>query len=477
LIHVRHCRPITWGEDAVTRFGPSYHWIAVDPDHHQFLRLFAEPLGLPALRVWTERNTSEADFDRISCAGLVTASATIRGRRVAIVWSDFRVNGGCYGQATSRRFVEFLREVRREHREPLPLLFFVNSAGISLMEGRRVFSDAFAIWPELLAYSEANPVLTCALGKCLGLAPLLFGLGSYRMAVAGQTHLNLTGPEVISMFFGEKLDFAACAAAERFHACNDLVHEIVPSLAEACARMRSLIVPVATRRGPVNADATTALLGTLLDAPAEEVIPGWCDRLRLFVGIRHGRALGLFVNPPDRSNNLITTRTLEKYAAGLDLFRSLGFPIVSFLDSPGIDPRIEQSDANNFRRMLWVGEKIIRYPHGSMGVITRRCFGGATTLVFPKVFGGARVIALRTSDIGAMHPSIVTRVLKGSPRLARQWEGVVAEQGPDLRDLLSNGSLDAVIDRESLPAELDLFLTGLDQRSRTKVRELRRRAG
>lgn len=456
-----------------TRIGPLYQWVTVETSRHRFLRGISQALGCDTLQVWTETGTTSDDFDRVRSSGLLTATGVLDGQRIALVWSDFRVNAGSYGQANSLRFAAFLRALAGSGPPRVPLLYFVNSAGISLMEGRRAFSDAFALWPALLEYSSTHPVFTCATGRCLGLAPLLFGLGSYRMAVARETQLNLTGPEVIAMFFGEQVRFDECASAERFIQKNDLIHELVPSIEAACRRVQGLLSP---RIGvePERADATVSLLRSFLDAPPQELIPGWCDRVRLYLGTRRGRALGIFINPPDRSNNLITTRTLEKYAAGLDLFRALGHPIVSFLDSPGVDPRFEQSDANNFRQMLGVGEKIIRYPHGSMGVVTRRCFGGATTLVFPKVFNGMRVVALRGSGLGAMHPRIVARLLAGSPRLLKQWNTVAAEQGPGMEDLLANGSLDAVIAPTELPAEIDRFFVQLGERGKTRALSLRR---
>ncbi|MGH7672991.1 MAG: hypothetical protein ACREMC_08825, partial [Gemmatimonadales bacterium] len=217
--------------------------------------------------------------------------------------------------------------------------------------------------------------------------------------------------------------------------------------------------PAAPAAPPPELGARTgALLMRFLDAAPREVVPGWCLRVRLFVGTRHGRPVGIFANPLERSNNLITVRTLEKYAAGLDLFRALRLPIVSVLDSPGIDPRFDQSDANNIRRILWVGEKIIHYPYGAMGVVAGRCFGGATTLSLPKVFGGSRAVALRGAQFGVMHERIVDQVLGGSPRLLEQWRNVAATQGAGFADLLEEGSLDAVIDAADLPDEIDRFL-------------------
>jgi acetyl-CoA carboxylase carboxyltransferase component len=200
------------------------------------------------------------------------------------------------------------------------------------------------------------------------------------------------------------------------------------------------------------------LLGRFLDDVPREVVPGWCPRVRLFVGTRRGRAVGIFVNPLERSDNMINVRTLDKYAAGLDLFRALRLPIISVLDSPGIDPRFDQGDAGNIRRIVAVGEKIIRYPHGAMGVVAGRCFGGATTLAFPRVFGGRRAVALRDAQIGVMDDRIVGQVLAASPRLLAQWKDSVAARGREFADLVAERSLDAVIDPEALTAEVDQFL-------------------
>lgn len=434
-----------------------YDWIPVDPEKHHFLGRMIGGLGLSSLRLWIDADIASGSCTRTDCAGLVTAVGQWQGHSVAIVWSDFRVNAASYGQANSRRFVAFLQHLERGG-ERIPLIYFVNSAGLSVMEGRTGFAEAFAIWPALLRHAERHLVLTCALGRCLGLAPLLFGLGHYRVAVANQTQLNLTGPEVIKLFFGDAVDFDQVAAAERFVETTDLIHELVPSVDAACARFKALLAPDMSAARPDIAGMTGEILASFLDAPPQELVPGWCNRMRLFVGTRHGTPVGLFVNPPDRSDNLITVRTLDKYAAGIDLFGAMHLPIVSFLDSPGFDPRVGQSAANNFRRMLWVGEKIIRYPYGTMGVVTSRCFGGAATLGFPKVFGGARAVALRGARMGVMQASIVEKLLSGCPRLREQWRGVALRQTAGLDDLLANGTVDAVVDLNDLGAEIDHFL-------------------
>jgi acetyl-CoA carboxylase carboxyltransferase component len=338
-------------------------------------------------------------------------------------------------------------------------MYFVNSAGVSVMEGRTAFSAAFGVWPELLRYSEEQLVLSCAVGKCLGLAPLLFGLGHYRVAVAGRTQVNLTGPEVLRLFFGRECDFEQRASAERCAEQHDLIHELVPSTEDALALFRRLLASSPGAHEPALGPRTAAVLERIFDRTPQELVPGWCPKVRLFLGTRGGCPVGVFANPLERPDNLITVRTLEKYAAGLDLFRALRAPIISVLDSPGIDPRFDQSDANNVRRILSVGEKIIHYPYGAMAVVAGRCYGGATTLGFPKVFGGRRAVALRGAQIGVMDDRIVGRLLSASPRLRAQWQEGMAARGPEFWDLRAEGTIDAVVDLAELPAEIDRFLS------------------
>lgn len=454
----------------------AYHLIPVEAGRHPFLATLFDAFDAPVLQVWTDAGVVADEFDRRDAGGLITALGEWDDEEVAVVWSDFRVNGASYGRGNSDRLTAFLRYLRGS-RGGVPLVYVVSSAGVSIMEGRTAFSAAFGIWPELLEYADENPVFTCASGKCLGLAPLLFGLGHYRVAVADRTQVNLTGPDVIRLFFGRGCDFDREAAAERCVERHDLIHEVVPSVAAALDLFRDLMRrargAVETGEVPELGERTGPLLDCILDDPPRELVPGWCPRVRLFLGSRRGSPVGVFVNPLERSNNLITVRTLDKYAAGLDLFRALGVPILSLLDSPGLDPRFDQSDAGNIRRILSVGERIIRYPHGSMGIVVGRCFGGASTLGFPKVFGGRRALALRGAQIGLMDDRIIGHILSASPRLLGQWQATVAARGPELDDMLAEGTVDGVIDPADLPAELDRFLAGLDEQPMTL--QLRRR--
>jgi acetyl-CoA carboxylase carboxyltransferase component len=437
-----------------------YAFVPVRAEGHRFLGDIFSAFGCSVFYAQVDERQAGGGFDRAAAEGLITGLIDCDGRRVGVVWSDFRVRAASYSRSNARRFTAFLKYLR-EQPESIPLVYIVNSAGLSLMEGRTAFSDVFAMWPELLRYADSHLTLTCASGRCLGLAPILYGLGHYRVAVADSTQINLTGPEVIRLFFGEGFDYDRHAAAERCLQKHDLVHEIVPSVFSALKLFRSITGsgewPEASGQQQVD-PRMTGLLDAIGADGLREIVPGWTRRLRLFVAERRGERYGLFLSPPGQCNNMIDVRTLQKYAAGLDLFHAMRLPIVSVLDSPGIDPRFEEMDAGLIRQIVAVGDRIIRYPYGKLGVVAGRCFGGASTLAFPKVFGGSRAVALPDAQFGVMHERIVAQVLSGSPRLLAQWQQVAAAQGTGFEDLLAEGSLDATIAASDLPREIDHFL-------------------
>ena len=121
---------------------PEYRWVTIKADRHPFLRTAFASLGVRSLRVFIEASHAALPIDRGRFGGLVLALGECWGRTVALAWSDFRVNAGAYTHSNSRRFSAFLRQLWLEADEGPPLMYVVSSAGVSLTEGRTLFSDA-----------------------------------------------------------------------------------------------------------------------------------------------------------------------------------------------------------------------------------------------------------------------------------------------------------------------------------------------
>lgn len=454
-------------------------WQTVQISDHQFLS--------PLKNLFPGESTLEAFtpageiFDRASSQGLVAATGKIAGKSVGIIYNDFRVNGGSFTIASSKKANAFIKHLT-DHNIPLVMAF--NTIGVGIMEGRKVFMDSFGTMPALFDFRAQNiPLITLALGRCLGLGSILFQMGHYRIAALEKSSFNLTGPEVIRLFFGGDTKFDLLASGEKQFEENDLVQELADSPEIALTKAHAILAHwlgkssskcVMQFPGPIalgeflsskDLHESERRLYSLLEKVGEsalEVFGQMSPVVRTFIVNHEGRSIGVFANPPGHANNLISLAALERYNAALSLFKSMGLPVISFLDTPGIDPRFEHQHNDIIRMIVNVGKRIIQYPHGHMGFAVGRCFGGATTLVFPKNFRSLRCVAVKGCQFGVMGESILEQLLESSPRLLEIRKEVRKTETENFQDLIESGVIDTLIEENEIEKEIEYFLYQVD---------------
>jgi acetyl-CoA carboxylase carboxyl transferase subunit beta len=353
----------------------------------------------------------------------------------------------------------------------LPLVFLIDSLGVRVMEGRTVFNEAFQLIPALKAFADHNLVISACLGRCFGIGALLYAMGHLRLSVGGLSRINLAGPEVMRLFFGEKFDFDEKTSPEELMTHNDLIHEIVSSKQELFDRIKKVLAFTrAMSQSHTPMSSSDERIKSLYDARLLAIVKNFGEAdleifpdsrgkvLRIFLIQRRNQLFGLFANAPGRTDNLITVDVLKKFRAGLTFFHRLGIPIVSMIDTPGGDPRIEQNNKDIIGTFVATCSDLIEFPYGKMGIILGRCYGGAAALMIPKFFGSDMVVASTEARLGIMHDSILSQVLKQSPTHLQNWQIQRASELDDLSDVISAGIIDDRVSVEALPKSIDLFL-------------------
>jgi acetyl-CoA carboxylase carboxyltransferase component len=415
-------------------------------------------------------------FDRRSADGTLTLLLEGEDQKIGIIYQDFKVKGGSFGKKVSERIVEFINYLSKEN---IPLIFCINSMGVRIMEGRTVFSGAFSLIPVIEKFKENNVLVTCNLGHSLGLGAVLFYLGHYRLSLKGEKGLiSLAGPDVIKLFFGKGLDFIKVANSDRHFSQTGIVHDLCNSRYEMLAKAKVLAKFSAKSKKVFylsNEQTSTKIISGIdeIDCPHErvtQIIESISEQnlelfgqlngiVRIFLIQRNNRSLGVFINPPGNPNNMVSNDVLDKYSAGLDFFKALGIPIVSFLDTPGADPRSAvDSNIDIIQKLVNVSRQIIQFPHGKLTIATNRIYGGASVLGFPIIFGAEKVLAIKGTKIGIMDSRIISQLLKKSDRLLSEWKKVEKLQTEDLSDLLQDGALTGVIEWKDVTKELDIFM-------------------
>ena len=446
------------------------HWLDIDLTQFSFLQPLSE-LGVSSLKAWLPVNVRANKLKRTSGDGTWLFCSSGLEQDVAVIWSDFRVNGGSFGGDIANRITSFLKQCEQRH---LPLIVVMNTLGYRFMEGRAVFNEVFSLIPTLDSYSRQQLVVTVCHGQCLGLGAILFGLGHYRIGVQENSTLNLTGPDVFRLIFGKKVDFESFASVDQQYVKTSLIHERVHDLPKAIASAYALISG-GTDAKTHSHQPETAFLSrqqrkveracqAMLDLFADTYQPLFVDfdnRMRVYLVEIDGLKFGLLMNPPENSNNMITVRTLKLYQDALRLFQALNIPLVSFLDTPGVDPRMDNSNQDIIQQLIETNRAIIEYPLPKMGVWIGRGFGGANTLVIPKSYGSwANYVLKDRTTLGVMHESIIEHLLNKSQRMMALWRESREKELADFQDIVDAGYVTAAIGPEELKQVIVAFLRG-----------------
>jgi len=446
-------------------------FLPVDLASHASLRAMLGPLAAGA--EVDHYSLDGQPYDRRRDDGII--ALRIRNGRTAFgaAVGDFRLKGGSYSRLNSERLSAFIDEMGSQD---LPLVLLVDSMGVRLMDGRAVVKPAFGVIPHLLRFRESHLLVTCNLGRALGLGAVLYAAGHCRLAVSGRAFTNLAGPEVMRMFFrGSEEGDAPSPPAEPPGPEPSLAGDEADTRDAMLSKARAIVEcagPPGEPEARAGADEPAEFPSLSLSIKPEaklrgivaafgessvEVFANVSPSVRSFIVTRHGRRFGLFVNPPGNPDNLVTAAALDRYLLGLDLFRVLRLPIVSLLDTPGGDPR---DNAEVVHKFWQTAQRIIEYPYRRMGVVIGRGYGGAIMLGFPRFFGSDATFVLEGASLGQMHPHIIDSLLAASKRLAADWDAAKAAQTRDCTDIVAAGIIHGVIQSTGVLPALDRFLRG-----------------
>ncbi len=391
---------------------------------------------------------------RRSFDGMITFFGFINGRKIGILYNDFRTLGSSFGEENSHRVGAFI-ESCEEHK--LPIIYFCNSIGVRVQDGRKVFKNTFSLLPKIKKFSESNLYLTVSLGYSLGLSAVLYSLGQYRIALSEKTSFNLTGPEIFKRFFGESLDFQESCSAEVMMDNNDLVSEIIKEKKDIFSKIK-LILSSNSIDYKVNINSSLEENLTALTRKSPEIFQSKGKSLKAFIlNLKSGR-VGLLLNPFKKAN-MMTVEDINKYKDSLHLFRFLNIPAVSIINTAGGDPRIQENNKNIARAIYDLSSMMIDFPHKKQGVVYGNCFGGSSLLTMPPFLGGEKILALENTNIGIMDSKLIATLLEKSKPLLEIWKKNHEKEDSDYSDFKEQGILDSVISVEELFKRLEEIAT------------------
>ena len=358
--------------------------------------------------------------------GVVTGYGKVDGRPVYVYAQDFTVQGGALGEMHSRKIC---RVMDLAAKSGAPIIGMIDSGGARIQEGVKSLGGYAEIFRRNAQYSGVVPQISLILGPCAGGAAYSPALTDLIIMVQKQSYMFLTGPQVIKTVTGEDVDFESLGGADVHLGISGTAHLVSPSERGALALCRQVLAylpsnnvdsaPLVkstdspTRRSealnalvPLNPNEPYSLhtaIEEIVDRGSFlEIQAGFAPNAIVGLARLDGRPVGIISQEPASMAGVMDIDSADKISRMVRFCDAFNLPIVTFVDSPGFLPGVDQEHRGVIRH----GAKVLfAYSEASVpkvSVVTRKAYGGAYVVMSSKYLGTDITYAWPSAEIAVM---------------------------------------------------------------------------
>jgi len=358
--------------------------------------------------------------------GVVTGYGKVDGRPVYVYAQDFTVQGGALGEMHSRKIC---RVMELAAKNGAPIVGMIDSGGARIQEGVKSLGGYAEIFRRNAQYSGVVPQISLIMGPCAGGAAYSPALTDLIIMVQKQSYMFLTGPQVIKTVTGEDVDFESLGGADVHLGISGTAHLVSPSERDALALCRQVLAYLPSNNvdsAPVlegadnpfrRSEALNALvplnpnepysLHTAIEQIVDsgsflEIQAGFAPNAIVGLARLGGRPVGIISQEPSSMAGVMDIDSADKISRMVRFCDAFNLPIVTFVDSPGFLPGVDQEHRGVIRH----GAKVLfAYSEASVpkvSVVTRKAYGGAYVVMSSKYLGTDITYAWPSAEIAVM---------------------------------------------------------------------------
>lgn len=425
--------------------------------------------------------------------GVVTGYGQIDGRTVYVYAQDFTIYGGTLSEMQSHKIC---RVMDLALRNGTPIIGLIDSGGARIQEGVKSLGGYAEIFRRNALYSGVIPQISVMLGPCAGGAAYSPALTDVIIMVEGQSFMFLTGPQVIKTVTGEDIDTEHLGGCHVHTAISGNAHLATQSEEEALATCRRVVSyfpsnnvenpPFITPNDdPLRMDEELNAIIPLDPAvpySMHEVIqyvvdrqtflelqPDWAQNAIVGLARIGGHSVGIIAQEPSIMAGVIDIDAADKITRFVRMCDAFNIPLVTFVDSPGFLPGVDQEHRGIIRH----GAKVLyAYSEATVpkiSVITRKAYGGAYVVMSSKYLGTDVNYAWPSAEIAVMGAEGAVNIMFGSEiKNAEDPEAKRKELAEDYRQRFNNpyhaasaGYVDDIIEPRETRAKIIASLAAL----------------
>ena len=436
---------------------------------------------------------------RIPGDAVVTGFGTIDGREVAVFAQDFTVLGGTFSEMHARK-IAYLQDLALE--AGTPLIGLMDSGGARIQEGIRGLAGYGYMFTRNVLASGVIPQISVMMGPTAGGSVYAPALTDFVIMVRNTSYMFLTGPEVVRAVTGEEVTTEELGGAMTHNAHSGVAHFLAEDEAHALDMVKLLLAYLPQnntedpRRAP-STDPPDRRDETLLNIvpPAEdqsydvkqviqavvdlgsflEVQPYFARNAVVGFARMAGHVVGVVANQPAFLAGVLDINSSDKIAHFVRVCDAFNIPIITFVDTPGFLPGVDQEHYGVIRHGAKIIYAYVEATTPKISVVLRKAIGGAYIAMSSKAMRSDLAFAWPTAQIAVMGAEGAVRILhRKDLAKAEDPARLKAEFVEKYRDAFFNpyvaaelGYIDDVIDPRDTRPKLIRALAYL----RTKVQQ------
>ena len=358
--------------------------------------------------------------------GVVTGYGQIEGRTVYVYAQDFTVFGGTLSEMQSRKIC---RVMDLAIRNGVPILGMIDSGGARIQEGVKSLGGYAEIFRRNAQYSGVIPQISIMLGPCAGGAAYSPALTDIIIMVEKQSFMFLTGPDVIKAVTGEIIDAESLGGSEVHMTMSGIAHLTASSEKDTLELARRVLsyLPSNNVENPpyqpsvddpirmdeelnhlIPSDPTSpynmhSVIEKVVDLGSwVELQPLWARNAVIGLARIGGHSVGVVAQEPSIMAGVIDIDASDKMARFVRMCDCFNIPIVTFVDSPGYLPGIDQEYRGTIRHGAKLLYAFSEATVPKITVVTRKAYGGAYIVMGSKYLGTDVTYAWPSAEIAVM---------------------------------------------------------------------------
>jgi methylmalonyl-CoA decarboxylase subunit alpha len=420
--------------------------------------------------------------------GVITGTATIDGRPVALMANDSTVKAGSWGARTVEKII---RMIERAYDTGLPMIYLVDSAGARITDQVQMFPGrrgAGKIFHTQVRASGSIPQVCALFGPSAAGGAYIPAFCDFVAMVDGNASMYLGSPRMVEMVVSEQTTLEEMGGARMHTSVSGVGHYLASSEEDAIGAVRSYLsylpgnwqqqppaapagepepmdlramVPVSERQA---FDMRRYVRGIVDSGSLFEVHALWARELLVGFARLDGQPVGVVANNPMFKGGVLFVDSADKGTRFIQLCDAFNVPLLFLADVPGfmVGTAVERQGIirHGAKMISAVSEATVP----KICVIVRKAYGAGLYAMAGPGFDPDATLALPTAKIAVMGAEAAVNAVYynrlaalGSPeereaeirRLRSEYEADI-----DVLRLAGELVVDDVVEPEDLRAQL-----------------------